>query len=82
MSYHIADSLRGYVNGMHMTGVLPDRDYEILTSLADEIDRHHMQRMEDCRRETRHSTCNYVSRVVADYKRGKKWQRKGHGGDE
>lgn len=80
--HHVADTLRGYVEAMHMRGVLPDRDYEILISLADEIDRHHNQSMEDCRRETRRSTCNYISRVVADYKRGEKWKRKRRGGDE
>ena len=76
----VADTLREYVKVMHERGVLPDRDYEILISLADEIDRQHNQRMEDCRRETRRSTCKYISRVVADYKRGKKWKRKEYGG--
>ena len=80
--HYVADTLRGYVKAMHVRGVLPDRDYENLISLADEIDRHHNQRMEDCRRETRRSTCSYISRVVADYKRSRKWKRKEYGGDE
>lgn len=77
----VADPLRGYVDGMYEAGVLSDMDRDILTSIADEIDRHHNKRMEDCRRETRRSTCNYISRVVADYKRGKKWKRKEYGGE-
>ena len=77
--HHVADTLRGYLNCMHKAGVLSDRDYDTLISLADEIDRHHDQSMEDCRRETRRSTCSYISRVVADYKRGKKWKRKEYG---
>lgn len=53
-----------------------------LDKVADQIDAEHERRMEDCRRETRRSTCSYISRVVADYKRGKKWKRKEYGGDE
>lgn len=80
--HYVADTLRGYVKAMHVRGVLPDRDYENLTSIADEIDAEHERRMEDCRRETRRSTCSYISRVVADYKHGKKWKRKDYGGGE
>ena len=78
----VTDALRGYVDGMHLMGIMSDRDHDYLTSIADEIDRHHNQRMEDCRRNTRRVTCNYISRVVADYKRGEKWIRKRRGGDE
>jgi len=53
-----------------------------LLEVADEIDREHERRMEDCRRNTRRVTCNYISRMVADYKRGKKWKRKEYEGDE
>ena len=56
--------------------------WSYLYRLAEQIDREHECRMEDCRRETRRSTCNYLSRVVADYKRGKKWKRKYYGDDE
>lgn len=78
----VADTLRGYVNYVHKSGGLSDMDYDTFISIADEIDRYHDQRMEDCRREMRRSTCNYISRVVADYKRGRKWQRKEYEGDE
>lgn len=78
----VTDALRGYVDGMHLMGIMSDRDHIYLTSIADEIDREHERRMEDCRRETRRATCNYISRVVADYKRGKKWKRKDYGGGE
>ena len=79
---NVTDALRGYVDGMREAEILSDMDYDYLTSIADEIDREHGRRMEDCRRETRRSTCSYISRVVADYKRGKKWQRKEYGGGE
>lgn len=78
----VTGALRGYVDGMHLMGIMSDRDHDYLTSIADEIDLNHNQRMEDCRRETRRSTCSYISRVVADYKRGKKWKRKEYGDGE
>ena len=56
--------------------------WHYLYRLADQIDAEHERRMEDCRRNTRRSTCSYISRVVADYKRGKKWKRKEYKGGE
>ena len=42
-------------------------------------DREHERRMDQAREDSRKATCNYVSRVTADYKRGKKWKRKDYG---
>ena len=73
---HVADPLRGYIDGMHEAGILSGMDYDILANIADQIDREHERRMDQAREDSRKATCNYVSRIIADYKRGKKWKRK------
>ena len=89
---NVADPLRSFVTGSIVYDLVAGVEQfdegamrEIVKGLdkvADEIDREHERRMEDCRRNTRRVTCNYISRVVADYKRGRKWQRKEYGGSE
>ena len=80
--HRVADPLRKLVRDMVEFDGIGRIEEMALLEVADEIDAEHERRMEDCRRETRRSTCNYISRVVADYKRGKKWKRKEYGGDE
>jgi len=80
----VADTLRERILRLEEIGYQEKEPMLIQTLIAcaDQIDAEHERRMEDCRRETRRSTCNYISRVVADYKRGKKWKRKYYGDDE
>lgn len=53
---------------------------QTLTACADQIDREHERRMDQAREDSRKHTCNYMSRIIADYKRGKKWRRKEYDG--
>ena len=80
----VADPLRKLVRDMVEFDGIGRIEEIALLEVADEIDREHERRMEDCRRSTRRVTCNYISRVVTDYKRGEKWirKRKDCGGDE
>lgn len=79
----VADPLREFAQSTEVVpGMSLRRCRDYLLKVADEIDAEHERRMEDCRRNTRRVTCNYFSRVVADYKRGEKWIRKRRGGDE
>ena len=76
MSDNVADPLRLYADNMYANNLIDGPQLNAMFEIADEIDAEHERRMEDCRRETRRATCNYISRVVADYKRGRKWKRK------
>ena len=81
----VADPLRSFVAGsfvydLKAGGHFDEKSlWEIVDGLkkvADQIDRDHERRMDQAREDSRKATCNYVSRIVADYKRGKKWKRK------
>ena len=68
----VADTLRGYVDGMHEAGVLSDMDYDILADIADQIDREHERRMEQCRHETKRAFAKYLRQITAEYEIGRK----------
>ena len=73
----VADPLREYAESTALLPGMSIREVrDELQRLADEIDREHERRMEQAREDSRKATCNYLSRVTADYKRGKKWKRK------
>ena len=81
----VADPLRSFVAGsfvydLKAGGHFDEKSlWEIvdgLKKIADQIDREHERRMDQAREDSRKATCNYLSRVTADYKRGKKWVRK------
>lgn len=80
--HRVADPLREYADVVRKITELPHLTYvdetlhKRLLDLADEIDREHERRMDQAREDSRKHTCNYVSRIVADYKRGRKWKRK------
>ena len=83
--HHVADPLREYaqmVRKYHGTDIHgKEREYVTVTTremleIADQIDREHERRMDQAREDSRKATCNYMSRIIADYKRGKKWKRK------
>lgn len=81
----VADPLRSFVAGsfvydLKAGGHFDEKSlWEIvdgLENVADQIDREHERRMDQAREDSRKHTCNYLSRIIADYKRGKKWKRK------
>ena len=83
--HRVADPLREYaqmVRKYHGTDIHgKEREYVTVTTremldIADQIDREHERRMDQAREDSRKHTCNYLSRIIADYKRGKKWKRK------
>ena len=81
----VAEPLRSFVAGsfvydLKAGGHFDEKSlWEIVDGLekvADQIDREHERRMDQAREDSRKATCNYMSRIIADYKRGKKWVRK------
>lgn len=74
--HRVADPLREYTTWLYDRSVIDKEESMALLEVADEIDREHERRMDQAREDSRKHTCNYLSRVVADYKRGKKWKRK------
>ena len=71
--HRIADPLRELVCSLFTNDMAL---YKEFIGIADQIDRDHERRMEQAREDSRKHTCNYLSRIIADYKRGKKWKRK------
>lgn len=71
--HRVADQLRELVGSLFTNDMALYKDF---MSIADQIDREHERRMGQAREDSRKATCNYVSRIIADYKRGKKWKRK------
>jgi hypothetical protein len=75
----VADPLREYADNL-ANGRVDDYEPSIIAQFihahADQIDCEHERRMDQAREDSRKATCNYVSRIIADYKRGKKWKRK------
>ena len=87
----VADPLRSFVAGsfvydLKAGGHFDEKSlWEIVDGLekvADEIDREHERRMDQAREDSRKATCNYMSRIIADYKRGKKWKRKEYSNEQ
>ncbi len=74
--HRVADPLREYADNMHAINIIDGPQLNAMCSIADQIDREHERRMDQAREDSRKATCNYLSRVTADYKRGKKWKRK------
>jgi hypothetical protein len=75
--HHVADPLREYAESTALLPGMSIREVrDELQRLADQIDRDHERRMDQAREDSRKATCNYMSRIIADYKRGKKWKRK------
>ena len=78
----IADPLRELVTSYNSakynkTHKLTLGEYEArLLEIADMIDREHDVRMRQSRDNMRKAACRYMSRVVEDYKHGRKWRRK------
>ena len=70
---HVADPMRELVGSLFTNDMALYKDF---MSIADQIDRDHELRMDQTREDSRKATCNYMSRIIADYKRGKKWKRK------
>lgn len=75
--HRVADPLREYAESTALLPGMSIREVrDKLQRLADEIDRDHERRMEQAREDSRKHTRNYMSRIIADYKRGRKWKRK------
>ena len=72
----VADPLRIGADELHAAHRMDMDALRALLEIADQIDRDHEHRMDQAREDSRKHTCNYLSRIVADYKRGKKWKRK------
>lgn len=77
--HRVADTLREYA-AVAVEPIYLDR--WTIEKIADEIDREHERRMDQAREDSRKATCNYVSRIIADYKRGKKWKRKEYSNEQ
>lgn len=83
--HHVAEPLREFVETYLMNNTTQENEQWLamtgrsLLRIANQIDREHERRMDQAREDSRKHTCNYISRVVADYKRGKKWKRKEYG---
>lgn len=75
----IADPLRKLVHDMYKAGAIGLNEREALLLVSDQIDREHDVRMRQSRDSTRKAACRYMTRVVEDYKHGRKWQRKEYG---
>ena len=74
---HVADPLREYAESTALLPGMSIREVrDELQRLADQIDREHERRMSQAREDSRKATCNYLSRIIADYRRGRKWKRK------
>lgn len=78
---HIADPLREFaqmVRRYHGTDVHgKEREYVTVTTaemlkLADQIDREHECRMEQCRHETKRAFAKYLRQITGEYERGHK----------
>ena len=80
--HRVADPLREFVGTYLMNNTTQENEQWLamtgrsLLRIADQIDREHERRMDQAREDSRKATCNYMSRIIADYKRGKKWKRK------
>ena len=74
--HRVADPLRLYADNMYANNLIDGPQLNAMRRIADQIDREHERRMDQAREDSRKATCNYVSRIIADYKRGKKWKRK------
>lgn len=74
--HRVADPLRIGADELYSAHRMDMDALRVLLEIADQIDREHERRMDQAREESRKHTCNYLSRIVADYKRGKKWKRK------
>lgn len=72
----VADPLRELTADMYKLDAIGPVERNALLAVSYEIDREHERRMDQAREDSRKHTCNYVSRIVADYKRGRKWKRK------
>ena len=72
----VADPLRIGADELHAAHRMDMDALRALLEIADQIDREHERRMDQAREDSRKHTCNYMSRIIADYKRGKKWKRK------
>ncbi len=73
---HVADPLRIGADELYSAHHMDMDALRALLDIADQIDREHERRMDQAREDSRKHTCNYISRIIADYKRGKKWKRK------
>lgn len=71
----IAEPLRLYAKGLELNH---ENIGKTLLIFADEIDRAHEQRMEQCRRETKRAFGHHIRAVVSDYERDIKWKQMTH----
>jgi len=74
--HRVTDPLRLYADNMYANNLIDGPQLNAMRRIADQIDSEHERRMDQAREDSRKHTCNYVSRIVADYKRGRKWKRK------
>lgn len=69
----VADSLREFTDSI--TDDLDDDTYwmrDELYRIADQIDREHERRMEQCRHETKRAFAKYLRQIASEYERGHK----------
>ena len=74
--HRVADPLRDGTHMLYSSHRIDMEAFKQLLAIADQIDREHERRMDQAREDSRKHTCNYISRIIADYKRGRKWVRK------
>jgi len=74
--HRVTDPLRLYADNMYANNLIDGPQLNAMRRIADQIDSEHERRMDQAREDSRKHTCNYMSRIIADYKRGRKWKRK------
>jgi len=62
----IADELRELASLWH-SGELPPFGSDALIVIADRIDAEHLNRMRQCRRETKRATAKYLRAIIEEY---------------
>lgn len=71
----VADPLREYAERRLEMGILSHTRYDILTDIADQIDREHERRMEQQSYDLRKAFCRYMGGILSDYRHGMKRKR-------
>lgn len=70
--HHVADLLREYAAWLYDRRTIDEEESMTLHGIADQIDREHERRMEQCRYETRRSFAKYLRQITAEYEIGRK----------
>ena len=68
----ITDPLRLYADNMYANNLIDGPQLNAMRRIADQIDREHERRMEQCRHETKRAFAKYLRQITAEYERDHK----------